>query len=98
LEPPVVPGVVGREGSGLSRFGLLGLLDKVGIDEGASLDFFKLPGYLRIDLTRSNFPGLRKNPLDSDLGILLKLFAVVDLVWPPGVGFRSGFVGDFMRA
>jgi hypothetical protein len=94
LGPPTVPGVVGREGSGLLRFGLLELLDNVGIEEGASFDFFKRPGYLRIDLTRSNFPGLRKKLLDSDLGILLKLFAVVNLARPRGVALRFGFDGD----
>jgi hypothetical protein len=98
LGPPTVPGVVGTGGSDLSRLGLLGLLDEVGIEEGASFGFFELLGYLRIDLTRSNFPGLRKKPLGADLGILLNVLAVVDLVRPRGVALRFGFDGGLDNA
>jgi hypothetical protein len=50
--------------------------------------FFELKlGCLRIDLTRSNFPGLRRNPLESDLGMLLRLFVVEDLGSVRGVPF-----------
>ena len=79
LELPIPTGVVGMEGSALSRLGLLGLLDNVGIEVGVAHDFFALElGYLRIDLTRSNLPGLRKKLFGSDLGRLPRLFVVTD--------------------
>jgi hypothetical protein len=77
-------GVLGIVGSAFSRFGLLGLLVKEGMAEG----FFELKlGCLRIDLTRSNFPGLRRNPFESDFGMLLRLFVVEDLGSVRGVPF-----------
>jgi hypothetical protein len=78
FEPPISPGVVGIEGSALSKLGVLGLLHKVGIEVGIKFVFFGLElGYLRIDLTRSNLPGLCKKFFVSDLGTLTR-FAVAD--------------------
>ena len=88
-------GVVGTEGSALSRSGLVGLLVRVGIEDGVALGFFMLElGYLRINLTRSSFPGLRKKLLGSDFGRLLRLLVVADFVKPRGVPPRVGFDGD----
>ena len=67
------------EGSALSRLGLLGLLDNIGIDVCIAFGFFALKlGYLRMDLTRSNLPGLRKKLFGSDLGTLSRSFMVAD--------------------
>jgi len=86
---------VGTEGRAFSRFVLLGLPAKVGIEEGAA-DFFELKlGYRRIDLTRSNLLGLRIVTLDPDLGRLLILFIVADLAIPRGV-CRFGRDGDLV--
>ena len=72
-------GVVGTDGRALSRFGLLGLLAKLGMAEG----FFMLElGCLNMDLTRSNLHGLRRAVSGSGFGILL---IVADLVRPRGV-------------
>jgi hypothetical protein len=90
LERSSSTGVVGRDGRAFSRFGLLGLLVK----EGMAIGFLLELGYLKIDLTRSNFPGLRRKPLDSDLGRLLVLVAVADFERPRGVFTKFGFDGD----
>jgi hypothetical protein len=65
---PVTLAVVGTEGSALFRFGLLGLLDNVGIEVGTTFGFFALElGYRRMDLTRSNLLGLCKKLFGSVL-------------------------------
>jgi hypothetical protein len=91
------PGVVGIDGRAFSRFGLLGLLTREGIDEGAANGFLLELGYLRIDLTRSSLPGLRKKFLDWDRGTLPMLLIVADLVRPRGVPFKLGLDGDLDR-
>jgi hypothetical protein len=88
-------GVVGTEGRTLSRFGLLGLLVKEGIEDGFTVGFFMLElAFLRIDLTRSNLPGLRRKPLDSDFGRAFTLFVVADFGRVRGVPIKLGFDGD----
>jgi hypothetical protein len=75
-------GVVGIDGSSLSRFGLLGLLT-IGTDVCIVAGGFGvlIRGRRRIDLNRSNFLGLvGKSFVDSDLVIPLNLFIVADLV------------------
>jgi hypothetical protein len=76
------------EGRAFSRFGLLGLLTKVGIEDGAVVSFLELLVYLRMDLTRSNFPGLCKKLLDEDRGMVFMLLAVADFVKLRGVPLR----------
>lgn len=88
------PGVVGNGGSTFSKFSLLGLLTSEGIDEGAAEVFLFELGYLRMDLTRSSLPGLRKKFLDWDRGTLPMLLIVADLVTPPGVPPKLGLDGD----
>ena len=76
------PGVLGIDGSFLTRFGLLGLLI-IGIDVCIVAAGFGAPmiGRRRIDLNRSNLLGLvDRSFMDSDLVIPLKLFIVADLV------------------
>jgi hypothetical protein len=63
LERPNL-GVVGIDGRAFSRLGLLELLVREGIDDGTAEGFLLELGYLRIDLTRPSFPGLRKKLLD----------------------------------
>jgi hypothetical protein len=95
FEVPVPPGVVGTEGSALSRFGLLGLLDNVGIEVGIAFSFFALElGYRRMDLTRSNLLGLRRKLFDSVRGALPRLFVVADFVKVFGVQLKLGLEGD----
>jgi len=90
------PGVVGIAGSAFSRFGLLGLRTREGIDEDAAGFLLEL-GYLRMDLTRSNLPGLRKKLLDWDRGTLPTLLIVADFVIPRGVPIKLGLEGDLDR-
>jgi len=95
FEVPFPPGVVGTEGSTLSRLGLLGLLDNAGMAVGVALDFFVLEfGYRRMDLIRSNLLGLRKRLFGSDFGALARLFVVADFVKVLGAGFGFGLDGD----
>ena len=90
-------GVVGIDGRAFSRLGLLGFLAKEGIDDGAAEGFLLELGYLRIDLTRSSFPGLRKKLLDCDLRMLPTLFIVADFARPRVVPSKLGLDGDFER-
>lgn len=91
------PGVVGIDGRAFSRFGLLGLLRRDGIDEGVAEGFLLELEYLRIDLTRSSLPGLRKEVLDWDRGTLPMLRTVTDLGRPRGVPTKLGLDGDLDR-
>jgi hypothetical protein len=91
-------GLVGAEGSGLLRSALLALLLKVGIDDGGAGGFLELLGYLRIDLKRSSLLGLRRKFFGEDLGLLLRLGVVADLVMLCGVLTRVAFDGDRDRA
>jgi len=89
--PPFEPfGVVGIDGRAFSRFGLLGL-----VKEGMPEVFFRLKlGCLRIDFTRSNFPGPGWTTFDSDLGGTLRLPVVEDFGNVRGVLCKLGFEGD----
>ena len=99
FEVPVPRGVVGTEGSALSRFGLLGLLDNVGIELGIAFGFFALElGYRRMDLTRSNLLGQRRKLFGSVRGALPRLFVVADFVKVFGVEFKLGLDGDRAKA
>jgi len=102
--PTSAPGVEGIEGSGFSRLGRVGLLVKEGIEDGFVTgfvtDFLALKlGCRRIDLTRSNLPGLPIELRGSDLTMLLKLLVIADLVKPRGVPAtdKFGLDGDFDR-
>jgi hypothetical protein len=89
------PAVVGTEGSALSRFGLLGVLDNVGIEVGIAFGFFALElGYRRMVLTRSNLLGLCKKLFGSIVGAIPRLFVVADFVRVFGVAFKLGLQGD----
>jgi hypothetical protein len=92
-------GVVGIDGSAFSKFGLLGLLLKDGIDTCAAAGFLWLGlTCLRIDLTRSNLPGLLRLLFKGDFGSVVTLFVVADLVNFTGVPLiRFGFEGDLER-
>jgi hypothetical protein len=87
-------GVVGAEGKHVLRSGLLALLLRTGIEDGGAGGFLELLGYLRIDLTRSKVPGLRRKFLEADLGLLLRFGLVKDFVMFRGVLARAGFDGD----
>ena len=89
-------GVMGIDDCGYSKFGLLRLLFKEGIEDGAFVDFFG-DGLtrLRIDRTRSNLPGLRRKLFEVDLGNVLTLAVVVDFARPRGVTLvRLALDGD----
>lgn len=88
-------GVVGTDGRTLSRFGLLGLLVKEGIDDGFEIGFFMLAlACRRIDLTRANLPGLRRKLFDSGFGRMLKLLVLDGFGRVRGVPIKLGFDGD----
>jgi hypothetical protein len=96
FERPSPTGVVGADGRALSRFGLLALRVKEGVDEGiVGAPFFELAlGCLSMDLIRSSLFGERRKLLDSDLVRLEMLLEVADFVNPLGVPPRLVFGGD----
>lgn len=85
---------MGIEGRGRLSSALLALLLNIGIKDGGAGAFLELLGYLRIDLTRSSRPGLRRKFLEADLDLLLRLGVVADFVMLRGVPTRGGFEGN----